>query len=457
MPYTAPTLTEAQAALASRLNDPGFVRWRAVELAGYLREALRTWNAWTAHWRARASFATTMLEPFYDLPTEIASLRGYTLTNWDLVTDLQYALLEPPAVGGTWSGTDQFTLAQLNTAIQRRRDQFLRETGAVLTRSVTPYAAPASTGRLDLDEAVSVVRRAAWRATATQILYPLLRTDEWAGTHYQPTWGQSTQPPSTYSVSVTPPLTLQLMPPPAAAGDLDLVAIETGAAVDPLVAATLDIPDDFAWVVKYGALADLLGGDALALDPQRAAYCEQRWDQGITAARAAAVVLNAAISDNTQSPAPDVPVVVAALSEADTYSPTWQLVPGVPRHLLLAGQNLVACWPPPGAAGGPWTITVDVVRNAPVPAAAGDILQIGQDVYDTILDLAQHTALFKEGPGQIDTATALLDRAARAAGIELRLQQAAQPARSPIMAQTQQDRRALAEQRQQIPQLAEAD
>jgi hypothetical protein len=457
VPYSQPTFAEAVIALSSRLNDPLNVRWLVPECQGYLIEALRTWNAWTAHWRDQGSFVAIMAQPFYDLPTVIPTLRGMTVTNWDLVADLQAALLEPQAPGGTWTGTDQFTLEQLTLAIQRRRDQFLRETGAVLTRTETFYAAAVATGRYALDEHVSIVRRAAWRDATTQILYPLLVTDEWAGTHYQPTWPLSAQPPQAYSVSVVPPLTLQLIPSGPGAGTLDLVAIETGDTLDPLVESVLGIPDDFAHVVKFGALADLLHGDGLALDPLRAAYCEQRWTQGCEQARSASVVLAARIGELDEEPALAVPCRIGSLSDADRYAPTWQLVPSIPREVLVASQNLIALSPPPGGAGGPDAIFLDVVRNAPVPTADDDILQIGQDVYDSILDIAQHLAVFKEGPGQLELAMALIDRAARAAGITLRLQQASQPARAPLVGQTQQDRRAVAEQRQPILQGAEAD
>jgi hypothetical protein len=90
-----------------------------------------------------------------------------------------------------------------------------------------------------------------------------------------------------------------------------------------------------------------------------------------------------------------------------------------------------------------------------VPTVGGDILQISQDVYDSILDIAQHSALFKEGDGQTELAMALLDRAARAAHVDLRLQQASQPARAPLVGQQQQDRRSVAEQREPILQGAE--
>jgi hypothetical protein len=436
MAYTAPTLTQAQAALAARLNDPSNVRWVAAELTRYLREAIRTWNAWTAHFRDQGSFSTTIAQAFYDLPTVIPSQRAYTVTNWDLVADLQYALLEPAAAGGTWTGTDQFTLDQLSTAIWRRRDQFLRETGMVLTRSVTAYTPPPVTGRIALDEAVLQVRRAAWRPAATGTLLPLARTDEWAANNFGPAWTACTAAPFAYSVSVTPPLFLQLVCfNNGADGSLDLVSVNKGATVDAAVSATLGIPDDWTWVVKFGALADLLHGDGLALDPSRAAYCEQRWQQGIAQARNAAVVLAARIDDE--------PCTIGALNDADSYSPLWQLLPGVPSKLLLAGGNLLASWPPPGG-GGPWTITLDVIANAPVPAVGADVLQIGADIYDSILDYAQHLALFKEGAGQLDLATALLERAARAAGIELNLQQASQPSRAPLLNQTLQDEHAVA-------------
>lgn len=449
MAYTQPTLTEAIAALASRLNDQSNVHWVPAELTTYLREALRTWNVWTSHWRDRASFTTTINQAFYDLPTEISTLRGQTLTNWDLIADLQYALMEPAAVGGTWTGTDQFTLAQLSSALQRRRDQFLRETGVQLTRTETPYASPPASGRLALDESVLVVRRARWTPDATAFGRPLLRTDDWAANHYAPAWPASTtDSPSAYSVSTVPPLTLQLITPATTDGTLDLIAINAGAAIDPVVQSLLGIPDDYAWVIKYGALADLLSGDGLSLDPARAQYCETRWLQGLGMARANPVVLAGRINN--------VPCRVGAIADADAYSPLWQLVAGVPRSLLLTGQNLLASWPPPGATGGPWTITLDVVQNAPVPAIGADILQISSDVYDSILDLAQHTALVKEGPGQIQIATALLERAARAAGVTTMLQQASDPDRAAAQAQQQQDRRGMSsEQQAAVPQTVE--
>ncbi len=439
MPYSQPTLAQAATALASRLNDPANVRWLLPELYVYLREALRWWNSATAHFRGQDSFSTAVGEPFYDIAAVLPTLRAPTITNWELITDLQYMLMEPAAPGGTWTGTDQFTLDQLSTALQRRREQFLRETGMIITRALYGQiitSPPIFSGKIDLPEEVLIVRRAAWRVASTQTLLPLFRTDDWAANAFSPNWTAGLGTQRAYSTSDTPPLTVQVIDPPQANGTLDLLSINNGAVVDPLTPSVFGIPDDWCWAIKFGALGDLLQGDGLALDAARAVYCEQRWHQAILQAKAAPVVLSARIND--------VPCTIGAISDADTYSPTWQLVNGVPRKLLLAGQNQLAIWPPPGAVGGPWAITLDVVRNAPVPVLAGDILQISQDVYDTLLDYSQHLALFKEGPGQLDLSMTLLGRAGRAAGIDLDLQQAQQPSRSPLVKQQLQDQLASA-------------
>lgn len=444
MPFTAPTLAQAQDDLADRLFDPTFVHWGADELTRYLQEALRWWNAATAYWRDTASFTTIANQAFYDLATVLSTLRARTLTNWNLVTDLQFALLEPPAAGGAWTGTNQFDLTVLSTAIQRRRDQFLRDTGCVLTAAVHPYSPPPVTGRILLNEPILIVRRAAWAPDATGTIQPLMRDDEFAANAFAVGWPQSTEAPFAYSVSVTPPLTLQLIPPTSSNGDLHLLSINKGVAVNAGSNVGLGLPDDFVWAVKFGVLADLLKEDGLAHDPQRAQYCEGRYQEGVELCKRAGVVLAARIDGTT--------IRIGSVSDADSYEPLWQLTPGVPRELLLMSQNLLATNPRADAASPPYSIQLDVVRNAPVPVSVtNDVLQIGGDIYDSILDYAQHLALFKEGPDQLGMAMPLLARAAAAAGVELKTQQAQQPARRPLVRQTLQDREAHPKELPPVP------
>lgn len=157
----------------------------------------------------------------------------------------------------------------------------------------------------------------------------------------------------------------------------------------------LGVPDDFAWVVKWGALADLLGKDGPAADQPRAAYCEQRWREGVELARLTTSVIQAQING--------VRTPVQAISDLDKYRPGWESnAQDTPDVVAMAGLNLLVVADPPDA--GPHSVTVDVLRNMPIPAA-GENVQVGREHLDVILDYAEHLASFKHG-GQEFEATA---------------------------------------------------
>ncbi len=237
-------------------------------------------------------------------------------------------------------------------------------------------------------------------------------------------------------MSTVPPLQLQLLPAPLDSGTVQILAVVEGVELVVADNTLLGIPDDWAWVVQFGALADLLSQDGTALDPIRAGYCEQRWRQGLQAAANAPVVLTGRVDNRTTR--------IASVPDADSYRPLWQSVNDTPDTLLTAGQNLVATAPPPDTPGpGAYSIALDVVANMEVPAHPSTFLQIMPDQLDTLLDYAQHLALFKEGPGVLETSIALLERFTRAAGVELVIQQASQPARRPLADQTQQGEHAV--------------
>ncbi len=426
-------------ALADRLEDRTFVRWTEAELTRYVREALRTWNALTGTFMDLCVFNTTTDQPFYDLPTVAPAQRGYTVTDLDLVKDIQDALLEPSGV--PWTGSGQFTLSDLVSAIRTRRDQFLLESGAVQTRTVRNVNVPPQNGRVPLDQAVMTLRRVAWVTEPEETVHPLQRDDEWSLNNFSRAWVQNPARPGSkwpiaYSVGVTPPLVCQIGPPPLDTGRLDMVSINQGAAVDPTSPTVLGVPDDWCWIVKFGALVDLLNRDGLALDPARSAYCQMRWEHGIRLAAAAPVVLTARVNN--------VVMPIVSLADMDAYSRSWQSTSGVPKKIILAGQNLVALGPPPnnGAPSSGYAVRLDVVRNAYVPVLTTDYLQIGEQSLDTILDYSQHLALFKEGPMQLETSQALLQRFLRTSGINTSLTWSSVPNRGAMLNQQRQDERA---------------
>ncbi len=434
--YTTTTLAQAVSAVSARLSDPGQVHWSAAELTQYLYDALRTWNALTSTFKGTITFNTSdpalnSNTPFFDLPTLAPGLRGYTYTTDDAMYMLEYMLLEALSAGTAWNGTDQFGYDDLRSALQRRRDQFLLETAARVERTLIATASPPD-GRVPLPETLVTLRRLAWVALDGTIT-PLQREDEWSANAYMASWVQHpAATPRVYSVAATAPLYAQLIPVPSVSGTLDLCRVPRGADLTPTI--PLGIPDDWVWVVIFGGLADLLGRDGLALDAQRAQYCEQRWQHGLRLAQSAPCVLTARINN--------VVCPVGALPDLDQFSASWQTTVGQPRRVVTLGQNLLIPVPPPSAnAPSGWSISCDVVRNALLPASPSAYLQIGPEQLDVIYDYAQHLALFKEGAAAVATAQPLLDRFFRAAGVEATWQQALARSRKALLGQQSQDRR----------------
>ena len=207
----------------------------------------------------------------------------------------------------------------------------------------------------------------------------------WALNSFLANWKAATQPlPKVYSISDDPPLQIQLAPIPSDAGTLEMLTVNTGANLDGS-GVLMGIPDDWTPVVKWGALADLLRKDGPARDPARAKYCEDRWSQGIAAAKMPISVIDTYVSDQ--------PVQTESAFDLDVYRASWQnATPAQPTFAALAGLNLVAMSPVPDAV---YTVTVDLLRNMPVPTADGDFVQVGAEMWDGIVAYAEHLAAWK--------------------------------------------------------------
>lgn len=389
--YSWLTYAQMRAALAARLDDSSKVYWVDAELGLYCIEALRTWQSLTRYWCDQFTFDTlspsSPVNPFYDLTQQSNSLIPYTVTDQQLESLLAYNLIEKqPSPPGTWIGTDQFTITDLTNALQRRRDQFLVETGMVLSRSIVSGIIP-GVGRVNLPDNIIDVRRLAWIDTLSGTWTPMWKGDEFAKQTIVPGWFTSPGTPTSFSVAVLPPVTLQLLPPPLNPGQFEMISVNAGATLNPTTGVLLGIPDDFTWVIRFGALADLFGQDGQARDVERAAYCEARWQEGIIAARAYTSVETAFIN-GTQ-------VWVSSLFDLDTMSPGWQNTSAPPTQLLLGGWNLAALSPVPN--NNSYEVMVDIVRNAPIPATDGAFIQLGREELDAVLDYAEHLAALKMG------------------------------------------------------------
>ena len=424
MAYNYISLAGLLTQLSERLDDEQNIYWTLAELTEYIAEALRTWQSMAGYWRGRMIFNTSLNTSFYDLTQQTNSLIPFTVTDTQMVSEILYHLIEAQLTSaGVYVGTGMFNLDDITKAIERRRNQFLLETGMVLQQVSVPNPSPPES-RVLLPDNVINIRRCAWLAPGGTpfgvgnfgagpfngpygVLTNLWRSNQYAAQAFKQNWAlQPQDPPIEYSVATDPPVTVDMIPPPLNPGTLKLLAVLAGSPLNPAVGVLMGVPDNLSWVVKWGALADLLSKAGQAQDLPRADYCQKRWMQGIQVARIHTSAIYAALNGKD--------TMINALASFDSFNQNWQNGIAPPTDVALASWNMFAVSPPPD---GIYSVRLDVIQNAPIPVALTDQVQIGREELDVLLDYCQHLAMFKQGGQEFLGTTPLFERMFRLAGV----------------------------------------
>jgi len=379
--------------LASRLADPNLLFWTKPELQAYIFESLRTWNALTEIWLATVSF-TTSAQVWYDVSALPASVRVRSLQDADLYTVMQYHLLEPPT-GATWTGTSQFTIQDLQGALQRRQDEVIQLTACNLGLFSQTYSP--NTTRVTLPNTLFETVRVRFDPAGPTPAITLTREDTQAFDHFNPGHLQANTNPQSYSVIAEPPFAIDIDTPVNNNGLFDLIGIQAAPSFNPPFSTGLRIPNDWTWVAKWGALADLLSRESEATDRLRADYCFKRYLDGIKIMQASNWLISATVGG--------VPVDTPGVRDADAFQNEWQDDPSAWPGVVAAGTDFVAVSPTTSGQN----VVLNVVGNAPLPSVDGDCVSVFRDHYDPILDYAQVLASFKLG-GVEFTATQDLEK-----------------------------------------------
>lgn len=421
MPFTYLTFAQAKTQLASRLYDTSKVFWADAEIGLYIIESLRTWNALTAYWVDEfeftyPGFSTSPGTAWLNASTLTGSPRPYVIQNTDLYSIILYHLLEPQLdpVTGLYVGTQQFSLDDLVNSLTAIQNEVLSVTRSNLVRPATIPLTP-NTRKIDLPDNFLEVVRAKYVPPATPPGYGapqvLWRGDAASFAYFTPAYIQTRQNPRNYALSDIPPLTLEVDFPPPNPGVLDLLVVQSATVPAPPATATLSVPTDWAWVIKWGVLMDLLDKQSEARDPERAEYAKARYMEGLSLLQSSPWLLAANIEN--------VPVGIESVMERDTYNPGWEYNDNARQGIVVAGLDTFALSPLVGAhptVVPPNTgVVLTLVENAPVPAADADTIQVTRDTLDVILDYAEHLAMFKCGGAEFADSTNLFDNFRKAA------------------------------------------
>ena len=377
--YSWLQLSTAVSQLAQRLSDPNNNFWGTQECIVYIQQALRLFNTLTFTWKADFVFNSANL--WNSLGTLPGSPRLRTQTDVDCYTQMQYMLLEP-ASGGVWTGTNQFGISQFAQALQTRRDEMIQigNLNQVLLPgiSLTP-----NTRRTYLPDNVIDVARVRYIPT-TGSPNTLYRDDMVASEFYQaPVYQQPSGTPTIFSMSSEPPLAWNVNIPPSQPGTYEAVTLQTGTAFAPPSATLLNIPDDFSWALIYGALGDILGSEPESTDPQRAAYCMKRYQDGLQLLQKIPWLMLAKVNG--------IAVNNDSIFSTDRYMPNWDTSPTTFGPVVVTGGvDFLAA--PVGSGIG-----ITCLGNAPIPVIGTDYVQVSRSDWDIVLDLAQSLACFKMG------------------------------------------------------------
>lgn len=448
-PFTWLTKTNAIAALQGRLSQ--WSLWSPAELFLYISEALRHFNGLCEQWNQTVAL-TNADGQWINTGTLSSSPRLRSVTDVDLYEQMEYMLLEP-ASGGTWTGSTQFTLANLQWSLQKRVQEVIQQTSCNLGVLGNIDATPGVRGNYPLADTVLEPRRNRFFAlmstttgtgssgaftvtvgsaagivagrviSATGIQagtfvtgvsgltvslslptsgavsgtvqffqpYLLTREDALSFQSFEPDYLQTVGYPQSWAVASEPPLSFDVDLAPNTPGYFEMLALNAGPTFAPPTPLLLGVPDDWAWVPMYGALADVLGQEAESTDRQRAAYCLSRYTEGLAMMKQSNWLLQTLIDGRVSK--------VTALADMDVLAVNWQQSHNNLPAVIEAGMDFIAPVPGNGAS-----MAVTMVANAPLLDSTGTYVQVSRDDWQAVLDYSQHLACFKCG-NEVFTAT----------------------------------------------------
>jgi hypothetical protein len=399
--YTQTTLDGLSVQIGSLLDDANEAYWVREEKYFAIYEALKVWGGYTQAWKSRGSVPLTSANPYYDLATYLPTVRSRSWTLGRMVREIQYALLEAPTgIPGT-NMSGQITVTAILNSIQRARNRFVLDSMLPLGVDYVSAAPPPADGMVALDQDTMYVHRASWQDTTSGIYRNLWRLDAWAMDHHAPSWTTDPAQPYAFSESETAPLQLQIFPVPINEGVLELIDIRSLFMDLTKEAQTFSVPDEWIHGVKYGALANLLNVESQLFDPLRYQYADMRYKQAVSGARNIKTIIRILVNGQT--------VPIDALASLDAATPNWRNQTGRPCMTGVVHDFMVMSPVPDGSYG----CTVDVVASAPLPGPT-EVIQIGLEDLDTIVNYVTHVLTFKCGGNEFKSTFANYDAFMRA-------------------------------------------
>lgn len=389
--------------LSNLLKDPNMVHWTDAELNLRINEALFNFGAF-GYFKERGELIITSADRFYDLTTSLENIAGElilekTLTYEDLIISVCYDLLE------TYDDVilfSEFSQDEIINTIDRKLDEFKLQTGLIL--SVDEFLVSLSIvdlGNEKLDFIRLAFKDVADDDVANHKYYKLFKEDESSLQSFVTNFNLTPKRrPKYFSRLFGSSNELRLYPPYNNTGFLHLITIDgRDKSVLATLATKLDIPNNFFPYIKFGVEMDLFLSETPMKDLQRAAYCQQRWKEGIMVGKSYMSVHNVEINGRNSN--------IATFEDLDNFSANWQNQTGIPTKLALGGYNLIST---NKGVLEPTSLVLDATRNAIIPLNDGDFIQVKAEYVEAILNYCYHLCMLKEGFSDLSASNGFLNQ-----------------------------------------------
>jgi hypothetical protein len=204
-----------------------------------------------------------------------------SISDIQLLTQMQYTMIEPVDGGLSWQ-SGLWTAQEVLNYLNQRQNRFLKDTQMQIGLAMIPAAA--GTLQYDLPDDWITTVRVVW-ISSDRATRELIRSNAWEADNGIPSWTYVAGAPIIYIDVDTPVLTIKVAPLPDEDGTIQvqyvpLAGLLTGQNITPL-GEPFTLPDEFVPYVKYGALADMWSKVGRGMDPERAAYCQDRYMMGV--------------------------------------------------------------------------------------------------------------------------------------------------------------------------------
>jgi hypothetical protein len=198
-----------------------------------------------------------------------------------MLNEVQGALIEPENSGASWASgfwTSDEVIGEMND----HQREFLLATLCLMTPA-TLVTIP-NVLRHPLPQDWIITYDVQWH-TSANVWKELPRSDSFEVDLMLTNWDYETQPqPDWSSDGDQATLTMQVMPAANDNGVLEIIYVACSATLSNSGIA-FDVPDEFTPAIKWGVISNMLSKVGRGIDPQRAAYAQQRWLEGIEAAK----------------------------------------------------------------------------------------------------------------------------------------------------------------------------